>query len=213
MIRLIDRRLHERRAPSRAARGPLSGSTWRGLAKRLSFAAGTVDDNADIHYNQFARRGASTTRGVRASAAEIQSDEPREPTSEIPLKGIAFDPWTTPVWNLRPNNRDRLRVWVPFASLRILVDQPTPIICAVRPSRISNPLVVAPFNHEHFRAYCNTFRLLANVSSENNCSLFEEIQSLEPLIAGNRRTPVSLCKRTDTPEGSAAREPGKCPRR
>jgi hypothetical protein len=55
------------------------------------------------------------------------------------------------------NNGDRLRVGVPCPSFGISVDHPAPVICAIGPSSISNPLVVTPFNHEHFGAYCNTF--------------------------------------------------------
>jgi hypothetical protein len=39
---------------------------------------------------------------------------------------------------------------VPFPGLRIFVDNPTPVICAVRPSGIGDPLVFTVFRIRDF---------------------------------------------------------------
>jgi hypothetical protein len=69
------------------------------------------------------------------------------------------------------NNNSRIRLRAPFPGLRILLDNPTPVICAVRPSGISDPLVLTVFDQKtplwHFTA-------LWGSSSVQDCSLFHQ---------------------------------------
>lgn len=74
-----------------------------------------------------------------------------------------------PVWNPGLNNVHRFRVRVPCPSSRISVDHPTTtVICAIRPSSISDPLVFTVVNHKVPLRY---FTALSGSSSVHNCSI------------------------------------------
>ena len=47
------------------------------------------------------------------------------------------------------NNEDRFRRRMPSPGSRILVDHPTPVFCAVRPSGIGDPPVFTVLNHKY----------------------------------------------------------------